>query len=83
MEFVDIPVAVLGALGLAWLADLLTGRRGLFGASLVSGAGAVCGWFLAVRVFAVGTMDDWAWVGWALAGSALCLAAYYLARNTR
>jgi hypothetical protein len=83
VEFVDIPVAVAGALALAWLADSLTGKRGLFGSSLIAGAGAVCGWFLAVRVFAVSTMDDWTWVAWALAGSALCLAAYFLARNTR
>lgn len=83
MEFVDIPVAVLGAFVLAWIADLLGGRRGLFAAGLVSATGAVCGWFLAVRVFAAGTMDDWIWVGWALAGSALCLIVYYLARNTR
>jgi hypothetical protein len=39
---------------LAWLADLFTGRRGLFATGLVSGVGAIAGWFLAVRVFAVG-----------------------------
>jgi uncharacterized membrane protein YeaQ/YmgE (transglycosylase-associated protein family) len=83
LEFIDIPVAVVGAFALAWIADQLGGRRGLFGASLVAATGAVCGWFLAVRVFAVGTMDDWAWVGWALGGAAVCLLAYHLARNTR
>ena len=83
MQYADIITAVVGAFVMAWLADLVTGRRGLFATSLVSGVAAVAGWFLAIRVFAVGTMDGWTWVGWSLAGSALALGAFFLFRSKR
>ena len=83
LQYADIVVAVLGAFALAWAADQLTGRRGLFATSLVSGVAAVAGWFLAIRVFAVSTMDGWTWVGWSLAASALALATFFLFRNKR
>ena len=74
-DYADIGAALLGGLLLAWVADLLTGRRGFGGASLVSGVGLACGWFLAVRVFGVSTMSQWTWVLWSLAASALALGA--------
>ena len=83
LQYADIVIAVLGAFALASAADQLTGRRGLFATSLVSGVAAVAGWFLAVRVFAVSTMDQWTWVGWSLAASALALATFFLFRNKR
>ncbi len=83
MQNADIVIAVLGAFALAWLADLVSGRRGLFAASLVSAVAAVAGWFLAIRVFAVGTMDDWTWVLWSLAASALALGGFFLFRSKR
>lgn len=83
LQHVDIVIAVLGAVALAWTADQLTGRRGLFATSLVSGVAAIAGWFLAVRVFAVSTMDGWTWVGWSLIASALALATFFLFRNKR
>ncbi len=83
LQHVDIVIAVLGAFALAWLADLVTGRRGLFATSLVSAVAAVAGWFLAVRVFGVSTMSEWTWVLWSLAGSALALGAFFLFRNKR
>ena len=83
LQYLDIAIAILGAFALAWLADLLTGRRGLFATSLVSGGAAVCGWFLAIRVFAVGTMDGWTWVLWSLAASALALGGFFLFRSKR
>ena len=43
MQHLDIVIAALGAFTLAWLADLVTGRRGLFATSLVSGVAAVAG----------------------------------------
>ena len=43
----------------------------------------MAGWFLAVRVFAVSTMDGWTWVGWSLIASALALATFFLFRNKR
>ncbi len=83
LQHADIVIAILGAFALAWLADLVTGRRGLFATSLVSAVAAVAGWFLAVRVFAVGTMDGWSWVLWSLAASVLALGAFFLFRNKR
>ena len=83
MQYADIAIAVLGVFALAWLADLFTGRRGLFATSLVSGVAAVAGWFLAIRVFAVGTMDEWGWVIWSLAASALALVGFFLFRSKR
>jgi anaerobic C4-dicarboxylate transporter len=83
LQYADIVIAVLGAFLLAWLADTFTGRRGLFATSLVSAIAAVAGWFLAVRVFAVSTMDEWTWVGWSLAASALALVTFFLFRNKR
>lgn len=83
LQYADIAIAALGVLALAWIADQLGGRRGLFGAALVAGIGAGCGWFLAVRVFGAATMNGWLWLVWALSGTALCLAAYYLFRSKR
>ena len=83
LQYADIVVAVLGAFALAWTADQLTGRRGLFATSLVSGVAAVAGWFLAVRVFAVSTSDQWTWVLWALGVAAISLLAFHLFRSKR
>ena len=83
MQYADVVMAVLGAALLAWIADLLTGRRGFFATSLVSATGAICGWFLCIRVFASTTMDQWEWVLWAMAGSVIGLVAYFLFRNKR
>ena len=83
LPYAEIIVAVLGAFALAWLADLATGRRGLFATSLVSGVAAVSGWFLAIRVFGVATMAEWTWVLWSLAASALALGAFFLFRSKR
>ena len=83
LPYADIVIAILGAFALAWAADQVTGRRGLFATSLVSGVAAIAGWFLAVRVFAVSTMDGWTWVGWSLAAAVIALAAFFLFRNKR
>ncbi|MBX9614754.1 MAG: transglycosylase [Caulobacteraceae bacterium] len=83
MEYADIIVAVVGVFALGWIADSLTGRRGLFVATLVAGTGAICGGFLAVRVFGITTMDELDWLVWSGAGTVLCLITFYLFRNTR
>lgn len=83
MQYADILIAAVAVLALAWAADQMTGRRGLFGASLVSATGAVCGWFLAVRVFGVATMDGLGWTIWSGAGSIVSLFTFHLFRNTR
>ena len=83
MPYANIVTAVLGAFVLAWLADLLTGRRGLFATALVAGTGAAAGWFLAVRVFGVATLEQWSWLLWSLIGAAVALAAFFLFRSKR
>lgn len=83
MQYADLAIAALAVLGLAWLADGLTGRRGLGAAVMVAATGAGCGGFLAVRVFAVASMDQWPWIVWATAGAALSLLIYILFRSKR
>ncbi|WP_333592183.1 transglycosylase [Brevundimonas sp.] len=83
MQYAEVIAAVLGVLALAALADQMTGKRGFFATFLVSAVGAACGWFLAVRVFSISTLTDWTWVGWAMAGSAVCLVAFFLFRSKR
>ena len=83
LEYADIILAGAGVFALGWIADLLTGRRGLFAASLVAGTGAVCGGFLAVRVFGIATMDELGWTVWSGVGAILCLVTFFLFRNTR
>lgn len=83
MQYADVVIAALSALVLAWVADALTGRRGLFATALVSGTGAVCGWFLAVRVFGVSTSDQWLWVFWSIGAAALALGGFFLFRTKR
>lgn len=83
MEHADIVIAALGTLVVASIGDMLTGRRGYFGALLVASVGSLCGWFLSIRVFSLTTMGEWTWIGWALTGAALSLLAYYLFRNMR
>jgi hypothetical protein len=83
LPYVEIIAAVIGAFTLAWLADLVSGRRGLFATSLVSAVAAVAGWFLAVRVFGTSTMNEWTWVLWSLAASTLALGAFFMFRSKR
>jgi hypothetical protein len=83
LPYVEIIVAVLGAFALAWLADLVSGRRGLFATSLVSAVAAVAGWFLAVRVFGTSTLNEWTWVLWSLAAATVALGAFFLFRSKR
>lgn len=81
--YADIAIAVVGALVLAWIADLLTGRRGLGGTMLVAAVGASCGAFLAIRVFAVAALGDWIWVIWSMVAAVVCLVAFFLFRSKR
>ena len=83
MQYADIVIAALGAFFLAWLADALTGRRGLFATGLVSAVGAIAGWFLAVRVFGVSPMEQWGWLLWSMGTAVIALVAFFLFRNKR
>lgn len=83
VQYAEIIAAALGVLILATIADQIAGRRGFFASLLVSAVGAACGAFLALRVFGISTLTDWAWVVWAMAGAAICLVAFFLFRNKR
>lgn len=83
MPYAQIAAAVAIALVLAGAADMLTGRRGFFAMVLVSGVGAVAGWFLAVRVFGVATSQQWLWLAWSGVAAAVSLCAFFLFRNKR
>lgn len=83
VDNLDIVVAVVLTAALAFGFDAVTGRRGLAAPLLVAFTGALCGGFLAVRVFGVATMDQWPWVIWSVVGAALALGAHFLFRNTR
>ena len=83
MQYLDIVAAVAGGLLLAWIADLASGRRGIVKHLLVAATGAAAGGFLGVRVFALATLDDWRWVGWAAAGAAAALLVFLLTRSKR
>jgi len=83
LQYADLAIAALGAFFLAWLIDFATGKRGLFANLLVSGTGAVMGWFLAVRVFALSTSDEWAWVLWAMGAALVSLLMFQLFRSKR
>jgi uncharacterized membrane protein YeaQ/YmgE (transglycosylase-associated protein family) len=71
------------ALAMGWIADLMTGRRGFGGTCLVAAVGALCGWFLAQRVFAIGFITDWNWTLWSVLGAGLSLIAFLLFRSKR
>lgn len=83
LQYADIIAALIGVFALGWAADQMTGRRGLFGTLLVSSVGAVCGWFLVIRVFGSATMDGWVWTVWSGLGSVVALGLFFLFRNTR
>ena len=83
MQYTEILIAVVGVALLAVIADQATGRRGVAATTLVSAVGAACGAFLAVRVFAVSTLEQWIWLLWAFVASVVCLVAYFLFRNKR
>ncbi|WP_303719218.1 transglycosylase [Brevundimonas naejangsanensis] len=83
MQYIEIAIAIIGAVALAWIADLLTGRRGMGAVILVALVSAACGTFLAIRVFAVATLTDWEWLVWSLVTTVVGLAALFLFRNKR
>lgn len=42
MQYIEIAIAIIGAVALAWIADLLTGRRGMGAVILVALVSAAC-----------------------------------------
>lgn len=83
MQYVEIAIALAGALILAWVADLLTGRRGIGAVILVALVSAACGAFLAIRVFGVAELPDWRWLPWSMTAAVVGLIAFFLFRSKR
>ena len=83
MPYVELAVTVVVAVALAWLADLVTGRRDLPGFVVVALTGAVCGAFLTLRVFALATFDSWVWPVGSAIGAVAAIVLYFLFRKQR
>lgn len=83
MQYLEIVIAVSGAVALAWIANMIASRRELGPAVLVALVSAACGAFLAIRVFAVAELADWKWLPWAFAAVVLGLIAFFLFRRKR
>lgn len=83
VQYVEAGVVVFATLAIAWAADQLAGRRGVGLATLVALTGAGCGTFLAVRVFAVATLESWGWALWSWVGAVVALIAFFLFRSKR
>lgn len=83
MPYVEMAATVAGALVLAWLADLVTGRRDLPGFVIVALTGAASGAFLTLRVFSLATIDSWKWPLGAGIGALAAIVLYFLFRKQR
>ena len=83
MPFVEVLVTIAVVSALAFLADILAGRRELPAFLIVAYAGAVAGAFLVLRVFALVTFDSWIWPIWAAGGAVAALLLYFLFRKKR
>ncbi|WP_292053646.1 MULTISPECIES: transglycosylase [unclassified Brevundimonas] len=83
MPYVEAAVTIFVALALAWLADLITGRRDLPGFVIVALTGAAGGAFLALRVFSLATIDSWLWPMGAGIGAVAAIVLYFLFRKQR
>lgn len=83
MPYIEMAATITGALALAWLADIVTGRRDLPGFIIVALTGGAGGAFLTLRVFALSTVDSWIWPIGAAIGSVAAIVLYFLFRKQR
>lgn len=83
MPYLEILTTLVGVAILGWAGDLVSGRRALPAMIVVALTGAICGAFLALRVFAVVNYDSWIWPMWSFAGAAVSMLVYFLFRNKR
>lgn len=83
MPYLEIVVAVVAVSILALVADWLAGRRELPAFFVVAYAGGLAGVFLALRVFALATVDSWVWPVWGCGGAIAGLILYFMFRNKR
>lgn len=83
MPYIELAVTIAVVSALAFLADLLAGRREMPAFFIVAYTGAICGVFLVLRVFALVTLDSWIWPVWAAGGAIVGLLLYFIFRKKR
>ncbi|MHC3126556.1 hypothetical protein OB03_04275 [Brevundimonas sp. GN22] len=83
MPYIEMAATAVVAVALAWLADIVTGRRDLPGFIVVALTGAAGGAFLTLRVFALSTIDSWLWPMGAAIGAVAAIVLYFLFRKQR
>jgi len=83
MPYIEMAATAVVAVALAWLADIVTGRRDLPGFIVVALTGAAGGAFLTLRVFALSTIDSWLWHMGAAIGTVAAIVLYFLFRKQR
>ncbi|WP_292040196.1 MULTISPECIES: transglycosylase [unclassified Brevundimonas] len=83
MPYIELLSTLAAIAVLAWVADLVTGRRALANMMIVGATGGVAGAFLALRVFAVSEYDSWIWPIWAVAAAVIAMLVYFMFRNKR
>lgn len=83
MPYIELLATIVGVCVLAWLADLLTGRRALPAMTIVGLSGGAAGAFLSLRVFAISNYDSWIWPLCSVIAAMLSLLLYFMFRNKR
>ncbi|WP_312125818.1 transglycosylase [Brevundimonas sp.] len=83
MPYIELLSTLAAIAVLAWVADLVTGRRALANMMIVGATGGAAGAFLALRVFAVSEYDSWVWPIWAVAAAVIAMLVYFMFRNKR
>ncbi len=83
MPYIELLATVLGVVALAWVADLISGRRALPAMIIVGLSGGVAGAFLALRVFSIANYDSWIWPLWSVIGAVASMLLYFMFRNKR
>lgn len=83
MPYIELLSTLAAVAVLAWVADLITGRRALANMMIVGLTGGIAGAFLALRVFAVAEYDSWIWPIWSVAAAVIAMLVYFMFRNKR
>lgn len=83
MPYIELLSTLAAIAALAWVADLITGRRALANMIIVGVTGGIAGAFLALRVFAVTEYDSWIWPIWSVSAAVIAMLVYFMFRNKR
>ena len=83
MPYIELLSTLAAVAVLAWVADLVTGRRALANMMIVGVTGGIAGAFLALRVFTVSEYDSWVWPIWSVVAAVIAMLVYFMFRNKR